>query len=257
MNIVAALDARDSPERRAAHDREPALQPADRRRSDADVLVTELDACSGSSTPSAHERAVGDCLLAGRLPRGVRARQALDRRAGSGGRNFRPRQLRRRRDVRFGGRGSNEGIRDHALRLLAGPVARNTLALAFWRAPRRRRKCSWRARASTRRMLEDIASASSSIHVNQFGFRPGVVGDAFADALLAKAAEGVPVRLVVDRKAPTRSAARGSSTSGSPLPESRSASSGRRKRARPPARSAAWALLAGTWPSSAMSTIAS
>ena len=50
------------------------------------------------------------------------------------------------------------------------------------------------------RMLEDIASASSSVHINQFGFRPGVVGDAFADALIAKAAEGVPVRLVVDRQ---------------------------------------------------------
>ena len=49
-------------------------------------------------------------------------------------------------------------------------------------------------------MLEDIRAATSSIHVNQFGFRPGVVGDAFADALVAKAAEGVPVRLVVDRQ---------------------------------------------------------
>ena len=48
------------------------------------------------------------------------------------------------------------------------------------------------------RMLEDIASASSSVHINQFGFRPGIVGDAFAETLIAKAAEGVPVRLVVD-----------------------------------------------------------
>jgi cardiolipin synthase len=48
------------------------------------------------------------------------------------------------------------------------------------------------------RMLEDIASASSSVHINQFGFRPGIVGDVFAETLIAKAAEGVPVRLVVD-----------------------------------------------------------
>ena len=47
-------------------------------------------------------------------------------------------------------------------------------------------------------MLEDIAAATSSVHINQFGFRPGVVGDVFAQALTAKAAEGVPVRLVVD-----------------------------------------------------------
>jgi cardiolipin synthase A/B len=49
-------------------------------------------------------------------------------------------------------------------------------------------------------MLADVASASSSVHINQFGFRPGVVGDAFADALVEKAAEGVVVRLVVDRQ---------------------------------------------------------
>jgi cardiolipin synthase A/B len=49
-------------------------------------------------------------------------------------------------------------------------------------------------------MLEDIASASSSVHINQFGFRPGVVGDTFAEALIGKAGEGVPVRLVVDRQ---------------------------------------------------------
>jgi cardiolipin synthase len=47
-------------------------------------------------------------------------------------------------------------------------------------------------------MLHDIASARSSVHINQFGFRPGTVGEAFAEALLAKAAEGVKVRLVVD-----------------------------------------------------------
>jgi cardiolipin synthase A/B len=49
-------------------------------------------------------------------------------------------------------------------------------------------------------MLRDIESATSSVHINQFGFRPGVVGDRFAEALLAKSREGVPVRLVVDRQ---------------------------------------------------------
>ena len=47
-------------------------------------------------------------------------------------------------------------------------------------------------------MLEDIGSATSSIHINQYGFRPGAIGERFAQALLAKAAAGVPVRLVVD-----------------------------------------------------------
>jgi cardiolipin synthase len=49
------------------------------------------------------------------------------------------------------------------------------------------------------RLLADIEAASSSVHIVQFGFRPGTIGDAFADALTAKASDGVPVRLVVDR----------------------------------------------------------
>jgi cardiolipin synthase len=49
-------------------------------------------------------------------------------------------------------------------------------------------------------MLADIDSATTSVHINQFGFRPGAVGDGFADALIRKAKEGVPVRLVVDRQ---------------------------------------------------------
>src|SRR4051794_23560719 len=47
-------------------------------------------------------------------------------------------------------------------------------------------------------MLDDIAAAESSVHINQFGFKPGVVGDLFAQTLVAKASEGVSVRLVVD-----------------------------------------------------------
>ena len=49
-------------------------------------------------------------------------------------------------------------------------------------------------------MLADIAAATSSVHINQFGFRPGVVGDRFAAVLIAKARDGVPVRLIVDRQ---------------------------------------------------------
>jgi cardiolipin synthase len=48
-------------------------------------------------------------------------------------------------------------------------------------------------------ILDDIASATSSIHINQYGFRPGEIGERFAAALLAKVAEGVAVRIVVDR----------------------------------------------------------
>ena len=49
-------------------------------------------------------------------------------------------------------------------------------------------------------MLADIAAATSSVHINQFGFRPGLVGDRFAAVLIAKAQAGVPVRVIVDRQ---------------------------------------------------------
>ena len=49
-------------------------------------------------------------------------------------------------------------------------------------------------------MLRDISSATSSIHINQFGFRPGSIGDEFAEVLSSKASDGVSVRVVVDRQ---------------------------------------------------------
>ncbi len=49
-------------------------------------------------------------------------------------------------------------------------------------------------------MLHDISSATSSIHINQFGFRPGSIGDEFAEVLSSKASDGIPVRVVVDRQ---------------------------------------------------------
>lgn len=48
------------------------------------------------------------------------------------------------------------------------------------------------------RMLEDIAAARSSVHLLQYGFTPGEVGDQFAAALEDAVARGVEVRLVVD-----------------------------------------------------------
>ena len=58
-------------------------------------------------------------------------------------------------------------------------------------------------------MLEDIASATSSVHINQFGFRPGVVGDGSPRCSLAKARRGRPGRGSSSTgRAPTRRAAR-------------------------------------------------
>jgi cardiolipin synthase A/B len=48
------------------------------------------------------------------------------------------------------------------------------------------------------RMLADIEAATSSVHLMIYGFKPGDIGTIFKDALIAKAAAGVQVRLVVD-----------------------------------------------------------
>jgi cardiolipin synthase len=95
----------------------------------------------------------------------------------------------------------NDRIREHAEHLLtAPPPPRSALALAFAESSASSVEVLVEGKSFYPRMLEDIAGATSSVHVNQFGFRPGVVGDEFAEALLAKAAAGIPVRLVVDRQ---------------------------------------------------------
>jgi cardiolipin synthase len=94
----------------------------------------------------------------------------------------------------------NDGIPAHAERLLTGPVPRRALAIGFSESRASSVETLVEGRSFFPRMLADISSASSSVHINQFGFRPGIVGDAFAETLIAKAAEGVPVRLVVDRQ---------------------------------------------------------
>jgi cardiolipin synthase A/B len=94
----------------------------------------------------------------------------------------------------------NDRIREHAERLTAGPVNRGALALAFSESAASSAEVHVEGRNFYPPMLEDLAAATSSIHINQFGFRPGAIGDGFAEALIAKAAEGVRVRLIVDRK---------------------------------------------------------
>jgi cardiolipin synthase len=48
------------------------------------------------------------------------------------------------------------------------------------------------------RILEDIAAAEDHVHLLIYGYKPGDIGNAFLDALDAKAAAGVEVRLAVD-----------------------------------------------------------
>jgi cardiolipin synthase A/B len=95
---------------------------------------------------------------------------------------------------------ANDRLAERAGELLAGPVNLGSLALAFDESAASSAEVLVEGESFYPRMLEDIASASSSIHINQFGFRPGIVGESFAEALIAKALDGVPVRLVVDRQ---------------------------------------------------------
>ncbi len=91
-------------------------------------------------------------------------------------------------------------LRDEAERLLGSPVRRSDLAFEFDESVASSVEVHVEGRNFYPPMLADIAAATSSVHINQFGFRPGVVGERFAEALLAKSREGVPVRLVVDRQ---------------------------------------------------------
>jgi cardiolipin synthase A/B len=89
-------------------------------------------------------------------------------------------------------------IRGRAQRLMGTPVRLADLALAFDESRAATAEVRVDGHGFFPPMLADIATAASSVHINQFGFRPGTIGEAFATALLAKAAEGVHVRLVVD-----------------------------------------------------------
>jgi cardiolipin synthase len=95
----------------------------------------------------------------------------------------------------------NSGIAEHAQRVCAArDVERAELALEFEPSLASSAQLHVEGRNFYPPMLADIAAASSSVHINQFGFRPGFVGDRFAAALISKVQEGVPVRLIVDRQ---------------------------------------------------------
>ena len=89
-------------------------------------------------------------------------------------------------------------LRGRAERLVREPVRLSDLALPFEETAASTSDVRVGGASFFPPMLDDIASATSSVHVNQYGFRPGAIGERFATVLLAKAAEGVPVRLVVD-----------------------------------------------------------
>ena len=90
-------------------------------------------------------------------------------------------------------------VRARAEHLVGSPVQLGDLALAFDETTAATVDVQVGGSSFFPAILDDITAATSSVHVNQYGFRPGTVGEQFANALLAKAAEGVAVRVVVDR----------------------------------------------------------
>ena len=90
--------------------------------------------------------------------------------------------------------------RDRARQLLRAPVRLRDLRLVFEESAASSAEVHVEGRNFYPAMLHDISSATSSIHINQFGFRPGSIGDQFAEVLSSKASDGVSVRVVVDRQ---------------------------------------------------------
>src|SRR4051794_11981240 len=95
---------------------------------------------------------------------------------------------------------SNKALRSHAEELLGRRVHLADLALAFDESTAASADVLVEGESFYPPMLADIESAQTTVHINQFGFRPGMVGDRFAEALIRKAKDGIPVRLVVDRQ---------------------------------------------------------
>jgi len=91
-------------------------------------------------------------------------------------------------------------VRERADQLLRAPVRLSDLGLVFDETVASSAEVHVEGRNFYPPMLQDISSATSSIHINQFGFRPGSIGDQFAEVLSSKASDGIPVRVVVDRQ---------------------------------------------------------
>ena len=123
-------------------------------------------------------------------------------------------------------------VRGRAQRLIRAPVRLADLALAFDESRAATAEVHVDGRGFFPPILADIGAAASSVHINQFGFRPGTIGEAFATALLAKAAEGVHVRLVVDGQGSRPDWSAASSTAACSRAASTSASCARRGCAR-------------------------
>jgi len=90
------------------------------------------------------------------------------------------------------------GARTIAERYAATDVARGDLAVEYAPATIEAPELLVDGPAFFPRLLDDLRSATSSIHANIYGFRPGEIGDAFSQALQDAVRRGVEVRLTTD-----------------------------------------------------------
>ena len=89
--------------------------------------------------------------------------------------------------------------RFHAADLASRPrVRRHELAMAFAPSIATSVDPLLHGRRYFPRMLEDIGQAKDHVHLLIYGYKPGEIGTTFLEALRAKRAEGVEVRLEVD-----------------------------------------------------------
>jgi cardiolipin synthase len=91
--------------------------------------------------------------------------------------------------------GAAEAARNLAERL---PTRRRDLAMALAPAVSTSVEPLLHGRRYFPRMLDDIAAAKNHVHLLIYGYKPGEIGTTFLEALAAKVAQGVEVRLQVD-----------------------------------------------------------
>ena len=82
--------------------------------------------------------------------------------------------------------------RERAEQLLRVPTRKSDLALAFDESRAATAEVHVDGRGFFPPILADIGTAASSVHINQFGFRPGTIGEAFADGAARQGGRGRP-----------------------------------------------------------------
>jgi cardiolipin synthase A/B len=93
---------------------------------------------------------------------------------------------------------SPEGARDIVETTIGRRAERRDLSLDFVPSTATRMELLIDGAQFFPRLLEDIEAATTDIHVLIFGFKAGEIGDRFRDALVAKVAAGVAVRVITE-----------------------------------------------------------